>query len=72
MQAKFECTYVGRGKWGHNLKFQAVSGTSEENAAFFKATPSGSIEINTLNDRAIEGFEPGKTYYVGFVEAVSV
>ena len=47
-------------------KLQAVSSGSEENKAFFKWTPSGSIQLGTLNPAAAAQFVPGKEFYVDF------
>lgn len=46
-----------------------VNGNSEENASFFKWTPSGKIELGVLNPEAAKQFEPGKEYYVDFTPA---
>ena len=79
-RAKFECREVSKQKgWGEHAfvyaaKFQAVTGrdvagsreAADENAQFFAATPSGSIELSTVRQNH---FEVGKTYYVDFSEA---
>lgn len=43
-------------------------GTSDENAAFWSSTPSGSIHLGTVNQAAIEEFlsSLGKEFYVTF------
>jgi len=46
------------------VKLSVVSGTTEENEKFFKATPSGSLEFNSVNQDAAKMFEPGKEYYI--------
>lgn len=40
-----------------------------ENKAFWEASPSGSIQLGTVNPGAWEQFELGKSYYVDFSEA---
>lgn len=69
-RAKFTCTEVGKSlHWDrskgfiYKAKFIAVTGKSEENEAFFAATPSGTIEISTMKE---DQFEAGKDYYVDF------
>jgi len=40
-----------------------------ENEMFGKATPSGEIWMNIMNQAAVDYFTPGKSYYVDFTEA---
>ena len=40
-----------------------------ENKAFWAASPSGSIELGTINQQAWEAFELGGEYYVTFEKA---
>lgn len=42
---------------------------SEEDKAFWDATPSGRIEISITNPAAADFFEFGKSYYVTFEPA---
>jgi len=71
-RAKFTCGEVSKKVgWGDNkflyaAKFSAVTGTSDENKTFFAATPSGSIEVQTVKE---DHFEVGQTYYVDFTKA---
>lgn len=51
------------------VKMSSVTSGSPENAEFFKWTPTGSIEIGTLNPAAAEAFVIGGTYYVDFTPA---
>jgi hypothetical protein len=52
-----------------NIGLQAVTDNdSEENKAFFKATPSGQILLNCVNEDAAKQFIGGKNYYVDFTE----
>jgi hypothetical protein len=51
------------------LKFGPVYGNGDpnhENTRFWNATPSGSIELGTVNKAAWEQFEIGKEYYIDF------
>ncbi len=67
IRCKFECVEVVKRKgWGgheflYAAKFQAVTGKSSENEAFFAATPSGNLEVSTVKD---DLFEVGKQYYL--------
>lgn len=46
------------------IGLNAVYSGSEENKAFFAATPSASITFGTVNKEAAEQFQPGKEYYL--------
>jgi hypothetical protein len=76
VRAKFICNTITRQKhWDptkgetQTIKLSPVSSGSEENKAFFAATPAGSIEIGTVNEVAAKSFELGKAYYVDFTPA---
>ena len=66
-RAKFLCVEVTQTMSGEKVKFQPVTGPSEEDKKFFKWTPSGSIEMGILNPDV--KFEVGKNYYVDFTLA---
>lgn len=51
-----------------SYKFYPVTSGSDENKAFFSSTPTGSVELGTVNP-AVE-FEIGKEYYLDFTPAV--
>lgn len=51
------------------VELGVVSGGSDEDKAFFAATPGGSIKLDTVNDAAIDALPLGKTFYVDFTEA---
>jgi hypothetical protein len=76
VRAKFTAISVTkRTGWGehpfvYDVSLRPVSGTTEENKAFYAASPSGSIEISTLNEAAANQFQPGVEYYVTFEPAV--
>lgn len=53
----------------YDLEFVPVSGTSEENKQFWKATPSGIFKFSTINAEAAKMFQFGHEYYVTFKEA---
>lgn len=66
-RCKFECVSITKRKgWSghailHDAQFQAVMDGSEENKAFFAATPSGTLNVATV---VPDIFEVGKFYYV--------
>jgi hypothetical protein len=74
IRCKFTCREVVKRKpwrgsehtFDYVAKFQAVMDGSEENKAFFAATPSGSLEIGVYSD---DVFEVGRDYYVDLTPA---
>lgn len=46
------------------VKLSAVTSGSEENASFFKYTPSGQLSLGVVNKAAAEQLEVGKEYYI--------
>ena len=76
VRAKFFCTSVTKqmgGKYSadgkyeqgvvYDYKFQAVTGSTDENKSFFASTPSGQISLSAVRD---DLFEIGKEYYLDF------
>ena len=52
------------------LNFTPVYGAgSEENKAFWDATPTGSLQLGVVNQDAWSCFELGKDYYLDFTPA---
>ena len=52
------------------LNFTPVYGTgSEENKAYWDATPSGSLQLGVVNPVAWEQFELGREYYLDLIRA---
>lgn len=51
------------------IKLSPVTSGSEENKAFYEATPSGTVELATINPEAGNYFELGKEYYLDFTKA---
>lgn len=53
------------------VKFAAVYGNDQnhENRKFWSATPSGTIEMQVMNQDAAKQFQYGKEYYVDFTLA---
>jgi hypothetical protein len=77
VRAKFYVNSVTLSKWGpdqetlHSVKLSPVMGNAgpDENKTFWKYTPTGSIELGTVNASAGAAFEIGKSYYVDFSPA---
>jgi len=71
-RCKFLCTSVTKQQYNRNQplvyvsKFMAVHSGSEENKAFFEATPNGNLEVGTHKE---EVFQVGKHYYLDITEA---
>lgn len=51
------------------VKLVPVTSGSEENKKFYEATPSGSIELGTINQVALAQFNIGDAFYVDFTLA---
>ena len=51
------------------IHLRPVSDGSEENKSFYASTPSGRIELGTVNAAAAEEFKLGEEYYVEFTAA---
>lgn len=76
VRAKFTCKSITRQQhWDKTkgdlvtVRLEPVSSGSPENAAFYAATPSGQIELSTLNAEAGNQFELGQAYYIDFTKA---
>lgn len=69
VRAKFVVESITEFSAGKKVKLLAVTCGSKENESFFKWTPAGVIEMQTLNDEASKQFTVGKQYYVDFTPA---
>lgn len=77
VRAKFKVEEVSRREHWDKAKGELITvklspvsnGTSPENEAFYAATPSGEIRLDTLNQSAGEQFELGAEYYIDFTPA---
>lgn len=70
IRAKFTVNSIARTQYGHSIILSPVTSGSEENQTFYKATPSGRIELTTVNDVAMQAFgNPGDSFYVDFTPA---
>lgn len=70
VRAKFNVAEIT--KWGNGgggkVTLMPVIGGSDENKSFWKATPSGKIEMYIDNPEAMAAFDFGE-YYVDFTKA---
>lgn len=69
VRAKFRVQSVTQYEHGYAVKLTPVSSGSAENASFYKWTPGGSIELQTVNDDAAKQFAVGIEMYVDFTPA---
>ena len=73
VRAKFRLnsysTSMQGGKEMRTLNFTPVSSGSEENKKFWEWTPSGSLQLGTVNPTAWEQFQLEKDYYLDFTPA---
>lgn len=56
---------------GGSVRLEPVISGSPENAEFYRWTPGGVVELNTINIQAFDQFAVGKEYYVDFTPATS-
>lgn len=83
VRAKFKVFYKGshmNAVWGpdgrakgeaevHDIKLGPVTSGSDENKAFYASTPSGTLELNTINKEAADQFMLNGEYYIDFTRA---
>lgn len=70
VRAKFKVEAVThRSGDAYTVELWPVTSGSEENAKFYKWTPSGKIELQTINASAADQFEVGREYYIDFTKA---
>lgn len=56
-------------EYGYKLVFTPVTSGSKENEEFFKWTPSGRLEIGTVNQKAADELRTGFDYYLDITRA---
>ena len=71
-RAKFKVESTTLTEHGSRIILKPVSSGSKENSEFFKWTPSGAIDIGTVNPAVAPQFTPGREFYVDFVAADQV
>lgn len=70
VRAKFKVDTVAQHAGGlASVKLTPVMSGSEENKRFYKYSPSGSCELQSINLEAMAQFEVGKEYYLDFTPA---
>lgn len=69
VRAKFRVELKTQSETGYAVTLAPVTGGSAENDDFYKYTPSGSIQLNTINEGAATHFVVGEEYYVDFSRA---
>lgn len=75
VRAKFQVVSISQSAgWGEHkriftVRLSPVTGGSDENKAFYAATPSGSIELGTVNADVGDQFAIGQAFYVDFTPA---
>lgn len=68
VRAKFKVASVTEQEGGlKTATLHPVTTGSPENEQFFKWTPSGQIQLGTINPAAAEQFVPGRQFYVDFM-----
>lgn len=72
VRAKFRVDEITHRVGQTTIRMSPVTGGSSENESFWKYTPSGSIELQCLNDAATKQFEPGKEFFIDFTPAEPV
>lgn len=76
VRAKFVVQTITQSQgWGNNPRIWTVrlvpvaAAGSAENAAFYAATPSGSIDLSLVSESVGKEFEIGQAFYVDFTPA---
>lgn len=75
VRAKFRVSWVEDMKGGDGavtsraVTLLPVVGDSEENRAFWEATPAGSLNMTITNRTAFEQFERDQVFYIDFTPA---
>lgn len=76
VRAKFVCQNITASKYagGATTKIVLTAATAynsdeADSKPFWDSTPSGTIELQTVNQRAVALFQPGVAYYIDFTEA---
>lgn len=69
IRAKFKVVSITETEGGlRSVKLQPVTSGSPENELFYKWTPSGEINLSTINTNVAKEFIPGLEFYVDFTQ----
>lgn len=69
IRAKFICEFVKYLGDSCEVSLTPVIQGSEENKAFYSATPGGQIRLEVIDVETASQFEAGKEYFVDFTKA---
>ncbi|MCB1020331.1 MAG: hypothetical protein KDC27_10400 [Acidobacteria bacterium] len=69
VRAKFKLHTKAEAEDGFSLTFFPVTSGSKENEEFFRYTPSGTLNLSTVNKDAAAQFTPGAEYYLDITPA---
>lgn len=65
VRAKFKVSSITIHEGGtRSIEMSAVTSGSDENKAFWRWTPAGTLKMDCLNPEASAQFEVGKEYYL--------
>jgi hypothetical protein len=64
-------SHEGQPVYGYKIKGYPVYQGDEENKKFFASTPSGTLELATVNKAAADQIEPGDEVFITIEKAVS-
>ncbi len=74
VRAKFICNVIEPEKYQGDDAFRIVLNATtpynspNDSEKYWKYTPSGSIVLNCVNQKAVDQFKVGKAYYIDFTE----
>lgn len=75
IRAKFKIDSISRhagwngNKEHHMVKLSPVTSGSEENKAFYAASPGGSMDLTVVKPEVFAGFSPGDEFYIDITPA---
>jgi len=69
VRCKFKCEFITDFGQHKSVTLIPVTSGSKENESFYKWTPSGKIEFNTINVDAANLFTVGGEYYIDISKA---
>lgn len=69
VRAKFKVESITSFVGHSSIRLTPVTSGSEENKAFYRWTPGGFIELQTINEEAAKQFELGAEMYIDFTKA---
>jgi len=72
VRAKFFVESKKETTTGFDIEMSPVTSGGAENNFFFKWTPTGKLDMRTINKGAVDEFEVGKEYYIDFTKALPV